>query len=136
MSATPIPRTLSLAIFGDLDVSTINELPKGRKQIITKIVDPINRPKAYGFIKQQIQAGRQAFFIYPRIEPSLEMGSDSLFTAANEKVSGEKTPVWNEAKAVKAEYERLSKTVFPNLRVAMLHGKMKPAEKNKSNGRL
>jgi ATP-dependent DNA helicase RecG len=131
MSATPIPRTLSLAIFGDLDVSTINELPKGRKQIITKIVDPINRPKAYGFIKQQIQAGRQAFFIYPRIEPSLEMGSDSLFTAANEKVSGEKTPVWNEAKAVKAEYERLSKTVFPNLRVAMLHGKMKPAEKTK-----
>jgi ATP-dependent DNA helicase RecG len=134
MSATPIPRTLSLAIFGDLDVSTINELPKGRKQIITKIVDPINRPKAYGFIKQQIQSGRQAFFIYPRIEPSLEAGSDSLFTAANEKVSGEKVPVWNEAKAVKAEYERLSTKVFPDLRVAMLHGKMKATEKAKVMG--
>ncbi len=134
MSATPIPRTLSLAIFGDLDVSTINELPKGRKQIITKIVDPINRPKAYGFIKQQIQSGRQAFFIYPRIEPALEAGSDSLFTAANEKVSGTKTPVWNEAKAVKAEYERLSTKVFPDLRVAMLHGKMKAAEKAKVMG--
>ncbi len=131
MSATPIPRTLSLAIFGDLDVSTINELPKGRKQIITKIVDPINRPKAYGFIKQQIQAGRQAFFIYPRIEPSLEHGSDSLFTAANEKITGEKAPVWNEAKAVKAEYERLSTKVFPDLKVAILHGKMKATEKAK-----
>ena len=131
MSATPIPRTLSLAIFGDLDVSTINELPRGRKQIITKIVDPINRPKAYGFIKQQIQAGRQAFFIYPRIEASLEIGSDSLFTAVNERVSGEKAPAWNEAKAVKAEYERLAKTFFPDLIVAMLHGKMPAAEKAK-----
>ena len=131
MSATPIPRTLSLAIFGDLDVSTINELPKGRKQIITKVVDPLNRPKAYGFIKQQISAGRQAFFIYPRIEASLEAGSDSLFSAANEKVSGVKAPVWNEAKAVKAEYERLSTKVFPDLHVAMLHGKMKATEKAK-----
>jgi len=132
MSATPIPRTLSLAIFGDLDVSTINELPKGRKAIVTKVVDPLNRNKAYEFIKQHIKAGRQAFFIYPRIEPSLEKGSDSLFTAVNEKVSGQKTPVWNEAKAVKAEHERLSKKVFPDLRVGMLHGKMKATEKAKT----
>lgn len=131
MSATPIPRTLSLAIFGDLDVSTINELPKGRKAIVTKVVDPLNRPKAYAFIKQHIAAGRQAFFIYPRIEAAPETGSDSLFTAANEKVSGIKTPVWNEAKAVKAEYEQLSKKVFPDLKVAMLHGKMKATEKTK-----
>lgn len=128
MSATPIPRTLSLAIFGDLDVSTINELPKGRKEIITKVVDPINRPKAYGFIKQQIAAGRQAFFIYPRIEQQIHDGeqlSTELVTKDTKSIFAA------EAKAVKAEYERLSKTVFPDLKVGMLHGKMKPAEKTK-----
>lgn len=126
MSATPIPRTLSLVVFGDLDVSTINELPKGRKPIITKIVDPTNRPKAYGFIKQQIQAGRQAFFIYPRIEedPTQQTLSDQLVTKDTKTIV-------TEMKAVKAEYERLSKTIFPDLKVAMLHGKMKSTEKAK-----
>ncbi len=129
MSATPIPRTLSLAIFGDLDVSTINELPKGRKAIITKIVDPTNRPKAYGFIKQQVEAGRQVFFIYPRIE---EAPTTEQPTLTQELMTKAKTSIFsNEAKAVKAEYERLSKTVFPTLRVAMLHGKMKATEKAK-----
>ncbi len=69
MSATPIPRTLSLTIFGDLDLSTITELPAGRKEIITKSVSPENRKKAYAFIKDQIKKGRQAFVICPRIEP-------------------------------------------------------------------
>jgi ATP-dependent DNA helicase RecG len=126
MSATPIPRTLSLVVFGDLDVSTINELPKGRKPIITKIVDPVNRPKAYGFIKQQIKAGRQAFFIYPRIE-----NDPTQQTLTNELVTKDTKTIVTEMKAVKAEYERISKTVFPDLKVAMLHGKMKPAEKAK-----
>jgi ATP-dependent DNA helicase RecG len=132
MSATPIPRTLSLAIFGDLDVSTINELPKGRKAIITKIVDPTNRPKAYGFLKQQITAGRQAFFIYPRIETdNSQLITDS--ESQNSPVISHKLSVNgpDEVRAVKAEYERLSKIVFPDLSVAMLHGKMKPAEKTK-----
>ncbi len=129
MSATPIPRTLSLVVFGDLDVSTINELPKGRKAIITKIVDPTNRPKAYGFIKQQIAAGRQAFFIYPRIEESTAPEQQTL---TQELMTKAKTSIFAaEMKAVKAEYERLSKTVFPDLRVAMLHGKMKATEKAK-----
>ncbi len=120
MSATPIPRTLMLTIFGDLDLSTITELPKGRKSIITKIVAPENRPKAYTFIREQIQKGRQAFVIYPRIEKSEE----------NEK--GEKIIKhlnWNEAKALKVEFEKLEKKIFPDLRLAMLHGKMKPKEK-------
>lgn len=121
MSATPIPRTLSMVVFGDLDVSTINELPKGRKPIVTKVVDPQNRLKAYEFIKQYLKAGRQAFFIYPRIEA--EQKQESLI----ENSKGQTT----ELKAVKAEYERLAKTVFPSLRVAMLHGKMKPTEKTK-----
>lgn len=126
MSATPIPRTLSMAVFGDLDVSTINELPRGRKPIITKIVDPTNRPKAYGFIKQQIKAGRQAFFIYPRIEsdPEQQALTSSLVTKNTKTILAE-------TKAVKAEYERLSKVVFPDLKVAMLHGKMRATEKAK-----
>ncbi|PIR86722.1 MAG: ATP-dependent DNA helicase RecG [Candidatus Harrisonbacteria bacterium CG10_big_fil_rev_8_21_14_0_10_49_15] len=123
MSATPIPRTLALAVFGDLDVSTINELPKGRKEIITKIVDPENRPKAYGFVKQHIKAGRQVFIIYPRIEQA-EVTED-------ESGSVKKNVAWSESKAVKAEHERLSTKVFPDLRVGMLHGKLKAVDKKK-----
>src|SRR3990172_5781029 len=70
MSATPIPRTLSLTVFSDLDLSIIDELPKGRKEIITKIVAPINRDKAYTFILGQVKKGRQVFVICPRIEPT------------------------------------------------------------------
>ena len=128
MSATPIPRTLSLAIFGDLDVSVINELPQGRKAIITKIVAPENRAKANMFIREHIKAGRQAFFIYPRIETTApEEGEEDN---DGEKLFGNKSKkAWSEVKTVKAEYEVLSKTVFPGLRVEMLHGKMKPKEK-------
>ncbi|MCR4260938.1 MAG: ATP-dependent DNA helicase RecG, partial [Candidatus Colwellbacteria bacterium] len=119
MSATPIPRTLTMTIFGNLDLSLIDELPKGRKPIITKIVDPANRDKAYQFIKEQILSGRQAFVICPRIEESEHI---------DEIVTSKQKAVW-EVKAVKVEYEKLSKKVFPNLKVAMLHGKMKVAEK-------
>ncbi len=119
MSATPIPRTLTLTIFGDLDLSLITELPEGRHAIITKIVSPENRNKAYTFIAEQIKKGRQAFVVCPRIE-KVEVVQ-----------SGEKQLLlWNEAKAVKAEYEKLSQKIFPNLNIAMLHGKMKPKEKS------
>ena len=117
MSATPIPRTLSLAIFGDLDVSTINELPKGRKPIITKIVDPENRMKAYGFIKQQIEKGRQVFFIYPRINASEQKDTEDKRSSA-----------WVGVKNVTEEFELLQK-IFPKFKVDMLHGKLKPKEK-------
>src|SRR3989344_1521336 len=121
MSATPIPRTLTLTIFGDLDLSIINEMPKGRKPIITKIVAPTNRNKAYAFIRGEVRKGRQIFVICPRIEPSEEeIGA----MADNRKRA------WADVKTVKEEFERLSKTVFPDLRVAMLHGKMKPGEKS------
>ncbi len=116
MSATPIPRTLMMTIFGDLDLSIINELPKGRKNIITKIVDPINRDKAYAFIRGQAGHGRQVFVICPRIEVEDE---------STTKMELEKL----EIKSVKEEYEKLSKRIFPDLRVAMLHGKMKAKEK-------
>lgn len=123
MSATPIPRTLSLSLFGDLDLSIIDELPKGRKPILTKVVDPTNRTKAYKFVREQIQQGRQAFVIYPRIESAKEVSEGGIVS--------KQYRLWNEIKAVKAEYEKLSKQVFPDLRVAMLHGRMKSGEKEK-----
>jgi len=113
MSATPIPRTLALTIYGDLDLSLIKELPRGRKKILTRIVPPEKRKAAYDFIRQEVKSGRQAFVICPRIEADTENES------------------WAEVKAVKKEYEKLSKEIFPDLRVGMLHGKMKVDEKEK-----
>jgi len=125
MTATPIPRTLSLTIYGDLDLSIINELPKGRKKIITKIVQPKDKKETYDFIHQQVKEGRQIFVICPRIEPA-KKSRDILEPEPDQQVLS-----WMEVKAVKEEYEKLSKDVFPDLRVAMLHGKMKTEEKEK-----
>jgi len=125
MSATPIPRTLSLTVFGDLNLSIISELPKGRKSIITKIVAPENRDKAYAFIRGQVKKGRQAFVICPRIEPPEENPE----TAQDVKMVYRGTLSAWETKAVKEEYEKLSKKVFPDLRVGLLHGKLKAGEK-------
>jgi len=122
MTATPIPRTLALTIYGDLDLSLIDELPKGRKKVITKIVPPQDRKKTYSFIKKEIKKGRQAFVICPRIDPG---------TRAKLSTGQEKKESWSETKAVKEEYERLSKKVFPDLRVSMLHGKLAGKEKEK-----
>ncbi len=108
MTATPIPRSLALAIYGDLDLSIIKELPKNRKKIITKLVKEKGRNKAYDFIREQIKSGRQAFIICPLIDES-----DVL-----------------ETKSVKTEYERLSKEIFPDLKIGLLHGKMKSADKD------
>ena len=110
MSATPIPRTLALTLYGDLDLSILKELPKGRKKIITKIVAPVNRAKAYEFIENQIKRGRQAFVICPLIEVS-------------------EAAIMSEIKAAAAEYKKLSEKIFPHLKIGLLHGKLKPAEK-------
>src|SRR3989339_361063 len=108
MTATPIPRSLALALFGDLSVSVINEMPKGRKPIITSIITETNRAQAYEFIKKEIKAGRQAFVICPLIDISDNLG----------------------VKSVKEEYEKLDKNIFPDLKINMLHGKLKAEEKN------
>lgn len=129
MSATPIPRTLALTLFGDLDVSVIDELPSGRKEIITKIVAPSNRSKAYDFIKEQLRQGRQTFVICPRIAAS-ETGGEPRPEGAGSSLDKRKA-LWAEVKNVTEEYERLSKTVFPDFKVAMLHGKLKSSEKAK-----
>jgi len=116
MTATPIPRTLTLTIYGDLDLSSITELPTGRKKIITKFITPNKRQEAYDFIRKQVKQGRQVFVICPRIEPS-EVKENNLS--------------WAEVKAVKEEYEKLSKDIFSDLKVGELHGKMKTEEKEK-----
>lgn len=114
MTATPIPRTLSLAIYGDLDISIIREKPKGRMEILTKIVAPENRNKAYNFINKKVKEGRQVFVICPRIE-----------------IGEKKDSTWDDVKAVKEEYKKLDKHVFPDLKIGLLHGKLKKEEKEK-----
>lgn len=118
MTATPIPRTLALTIYGDLDLSLINELPKGRKKVITRIIKPGEREETYKFIRKEIKKGRQVFVICPRIEKK-ENGD-------NRSAGG-----WDEVKAVKEEHKKLSKEVFPDLSLEMLYGKMAPKEKEK-----
>ena len=107
MTATPIPRTLALTLYGDLDLSVIDELPPGRHEIKTKWFSPAQRESAYRFLHKQVAEGHQAFIICPLVEES-----DSV-----------------QAKAAVAEYERLSSQVFPDLRLALLHGRMSTAEK-------
>lgn len=123
MTATPIPRTLALTIYGDLDVSLIKEKPKGRQEIVTRVIPHSKRQSAYRFIEEQIKKGRQVFVICPRIEISKSAGLEP------EKLSLNKL-LWSEVKAVTAEYEKLNKQIFPHRRVAILHGKLKAKEKD------
>lgn len=107
LSATPIPRTLAMTIYGDQDLSIIDEMPKGRQEIITRLVPEAKRIDAYRWIENQVLKGRQAFIICPLIDES-----DVL-----------------EVKSAIQEYEYLQESIFPNLTVGLLHGKMKAKEK-------
>jgi len=108
MTATPIPRTLALTVYGDLDVSTIDQMPPGRQKIITRWRSGARRDEANRLIAQQVSEGRQVFIICPIIEESESLA----------------------VKAATVEYERLSREVFPHLRLGLLHGSMKAAEKD------
>ncbi|HFC11159.1 MAG TPA: ATP-dependent DNA helicase RecG [Candidatus Kaiserbacteria bacterium] len=115
MTATPIPRTLALTIYGDLDLTLVDQMPLGRKPVITKVLGPEKREEAYARVRKELEKGRQAYVICPRIDepdPNKEL---SL-----------------QAKSVKAEAVRLEKYVFKNTSIGILHGKMKPAEKEES----
>ncbi|OGO30895.1 MAG: ATP-dependent DNA helicase RecG [Chloroflexi bacterium RBG_16_56_11] len=108
MTATPIPRTLALTLYGDLDLSVITELPPGRQAVKTKWLRPDQRQSAYAFVRKQVKAGRQAFVLCPLIEES-----DAVV-----------------AQAAVAEYERLSREVFPDLRLGILHGRLSSRDKD------
>lgn len=107
MTATPIPRSLALTIYGDLDLSVMDEMPPGRQPVSTHILMPREIERAYALIRSQAQQGRQAFIIYPLVEESEN----------------------SEAKAAIEEQERLQKEIFPNLKVGLLHGRMRPEDK-------
>jgi ATP-dependent DNA helicase RecG len=107
MTATPIPRTLALTIYGDLDVSVIDEMPPGRKPIVTKQVDDSKVEQVYSFLKKQIDLGRQAYVVYPVIEESETQAM----------------------KAAQKMHEQLSTIVFPGVKVGLLHGKLRTEAK-------
>lgn len=110
MTATPIPRSLALTLYGDLDLSVMDEMPAGREPVSTFVLRPQERERAYALIRGQIAAGRQAFIVYPLIEESEKL--DTL-------------------KAAVDDHERLSKEIFPDLKLGLLHGKMRPDEKDR-----
>jgi ATP-dependent DNA helicase RecG len=113
MTATPIPRTLALTLYGDLDLTLLDEMPAGRKKIITEIVLPDGRERIYAAIRKELEAGRQMYVICPRIA---EPDPDKEVTVL--------------AKSVEEEAKRLKKNVFPEYEIDILHSKMKPAEKD------
>lgn len=108
MTATPIPRSLALTVYGELDVSVLNERPKGRLPIKTKIWSPNSRAQLYEFVDKEIKAGRQTYVICNLIDDSPD----------------------NETKSVQTEYKRLQGTVFKHRRIGLLHGKLRPEEKD------
>ncbi|MFH1769818.1 MAG: ATP-dependent DNA helicase RecG [Parcubacteria group bacterium] len=131
MTATPIPRSLALTIYGDLDVSLIKQKPQGRREISTKVISNKKRDEAYKSIDKEIASGRQVFVICPRIELSKVNGSSNGDELDPSKPVSQAKLMWAEVKAVTDEFEKLSKNIFPHRRLAMLHGKLKPKEKEK-----
>ena len=125
MTATPIPRTLAITVFGDLEVSVIDQLPPGRRDIITRWVPPDKLPEAHEFIRDRIKKGEQAYFVYPRIEETgdnlLDISPDDLQAA----------PPTRQLKAATAEHEYLQKQIFTECTVALLHGQMERDQKQK-----
>jgi len=112
MTATPIPRTLALTIYGDLDLTLLDEMPKGRKPIITEIILPQEREQTYEKIREKLKVGRQVYVICPRIDEPDEKKALAL-----------------RVKSVKEEAARLKKDVFPEYEIGILHSKLKPKEK-------
>jgi len=109
MTATPIPRSLALTVYGDLDLTVMDEMPAGRQPIETHVLAPLERERAYTLIRSQIELGHQAFIIYPLVE----QGEDGD----------------GEGKAAVEERDRLQKDIFPQYSIGLLHGRMKPEEK-------
>jgi len=109
MTATPIPRSLALTVYGDLDVTTIDEMPPGRKPVKTLLFDQAKRKKAYALIAEQVRKGFQAFIVYPMID------------------SGEEDEMY---KSAVKEYQRIQKSIFPDFKIGLMHGRLKQTEKD------
>src|SRR5581483_6125821 len=132
MTATPIPRTLALSVYGDLDISLITEMPKNRKKIQTMVVEPKDRNAAYAFIRKEVQEGKGVFVICPKIESkTLPENPDAVSSGSFSPHQDLGILGITEIKSVKQEYEKLSKDIFPDLRITMLHGKMAAKEKER-----
>lgn len=121
MTATPIPRTLALTVYGDLDLSILDEMPRARKPVETRIIMPRERAGAYEFIRNEVKKGRQIFVVCPRIE-----AEDTSAGRTRQQV------LLSEVKTVKEEFRKLSEEIFPDFRVGMLHGKLKSKEKGET----
>lgn len=119
MTATPIPRTLALTAYGDLDITLLDEMPAGRKPVITKIVTKDKQDSMYAHVRAELESGRQAYVICPRIEEPDPAKETALNT-----------------KSVIAEAKRLKEQVFPKYRIAVMHSKMKPVEKDRIMARF
>jgi len=117
MTATPIPRSLALTVYGDLDLSVMDEMPPGRQPVDTFVLRPIERERAYHLIRTQVEAGHQAFIVYPLVE---------------QKEDAEAVPEEKAGMLLSAveEHSRLQKEIFPKLKIGLLHGRMKPEEKD------
>lgn len=137
MTATPIPRTLALTIYGDLDLSIIDEMPAGRKKVITEIIPENKREQAYESIHKELEAGRQLYVICPKIGEELEQSASGRLAQADGP-SREKTQkgfirvdgdALSELKTVNAEAKRLKTKIFPNYEIAIMHSKMSKLKK-------
>ena len=122
MSATPIPRTLALIVYGDLDVSVVDELPPGRTPVKTYVIREDKRERMYGFVRTQVSAGHQVYIICPAVEenPDAPQG-EGEFPIARAGM---------DLKAVKTYAQNLQEKIFPDLKVGLVHGKLKPKEKD------
>jgi ATP-dependent DNA helicase RecG len=124
MTATPIPRTLALTIYGDLDVSILNELPPGRIPSVTRRVSDERAADVWGFVRKQVAAGRQAYVVYPVIEGSDDEQPELDFAAAADRKS-------SGLKAAQQMYRKLKDEIFSDLRVGLLHGRLEADEKER-----
>ena len=110
MTATPIPRTISMTLFGDLDVTTLREMPPGRQEVRTYVVEPANQPRWWHFVREKLRAGRQAYVVAPLVDESENVAAASVAEA----------------------FERLTNGELAAFRVGMIHGRMSPSEKEQA----
>ena len=127
MSATPIPRTLALIMYGDLDISVIDELPPGRKQVDTLVINESHRKRMYGFIAEQVRSGKQIYIVCPAVETQEAEEKEDDFLYFGFEKNPEKLPKLKSA----VEYENMIRTeIFPEFKTAFLHGRMNGREKD------